>query len=55
MQINSNAPIISRHEITISAPLETVWRVLTQIDSWSDWNPDMRRPTSQDRLRSGNG
>jgi uncharacterized protein YndB with AHSA1/START domain len=43
MEINSNAPIISRHEITISAPLETVWRVLTQIDSWSDWNPDIAK------------
>jgi hypothetical protein len=43
METNSNAPIISRHEITISAPLETVWRVLTQIDSWSDWNPDIAK------------
>jgi hypothetical protein len=43
LEINSNAPIISRYEITIGAPLETVWWVLTQIDSWSDWNPDIAK------------
>lgn len=45
MEINSNAPIISCHELTISAPLETVWRVHTQIDSWPDWNPDIAKAT----------
>ena len=43
MEINSNAPIISCHETTISAALETVWRVHTQIDSWPDWNPDIAK------------
>jgi uncharacterized protein YndB with AHSA1/START domain len=45
MEINSNAPIISCHEITISAPPETVCRVLTQIVSWPDWNPDIAKAT----------
>jgi uncharacterized protein YndB with AHSA1/START domain len=41
MEINSNAPIVSRHEIAINAPLESVWRVFTDIDSWPEWNPDI--------------
>jgi hypothetical protein len=43
MEVNSKAPIISSHEITISAPLETVWRVHTQIANWPDWNPDIAK------------
>ena len=43
MEINSNAPVISRHEITIGAPLELVWQVHTEIDSWPQWNPDIAR------------
>ena len=43
MEINSNAPVISSHEITISAPLESVWRVHTEIDSWPQWNPDIAK------------
>jgi uncharacterized protein YndB with AHSA1/START domain len=43
MEINSNAPIRSCHEITINAPLETVWRVHTQINRWPDWNPDIAK------------
>jgi ligand-binding SRPBCC domain-containing protein len=34
MEINSNAPVISRHEITINAPLESVWLLHTEIDAW---------------------
>ena len=28
-----------RAEIQISAPIEQVWRVLTDFDHWKDWNP----------------
>jgi ligand-binding SRPBCC domain-containing protein len=43
VEINSNAPVISRHEITISAPLESVWQVHTEIDRWTQWNPDFSK------------
>jgi hypothetical protein len=43
MEINSNAPVISRHEITIKALLESVWRVHTEIDAWPQWNPDIAK------------
>ena len=41
MEINSNATVISPHEITINAPLESVWMVHTDLDSWPKWNPDI--------------
>jgi len=43
MEINSNAPVTSRRDISISAPLESVWRVHTEIDSWPQWNPDIAK------------
>jgi uncharacterized protein YndB with AHSA1/START domain len=44
-EINSNAPVVSRHEIAINAPLESVWRVFTEIDRWPEWNPDIPKAT----------
>lgn len=43
MDINLNAPIIARHDISISASLETVWELMTRIAAWPEWNPDIRR------------
>ena len=41
VEINQNAPVIARHEITIRAPLETVWRLHTEITGWPAWYPDI--------------
>jgi uncharacterized protein YndB with AHSA1/START domain len=41
MEINGNAPIIARHEISIRAPLETVWQLQTRVACWPEWNPDI--------------
>lgn len=32
-----------RSAIEIRAPLDTVWRVLTDFDAYPDWNPHIRR------------
>ena len=32
-----------RSAIEIRAPIETVWRVLTDFDSYPEWNPHIRR------------
>jgi len=28
---------------TINAPIETVWRVLTQVDDWTNWEPNVTK------------
>jgi uncharacterized protein YndB with AHSA1/START domain len=38
MQINETAPVVSSHQVIVRAPLEKVWRLLTDIDRWSNWN-----------------
>lgn len=45
MEVNSHAPIVSRHEITINAPLGSVWHVFTEINRWPEWNPDIPKAT----------
>jgi Polyketide cyclase / dehydrase and lipid transport len=42
---------ISREEVLIAAPLDTVWRLHTDISSWSEWLPDIDTSTSEGSLR----
>lgn len=35
--INENAPVKSRNQIEIGAPIETVWKILTDIMDWPKW------------------
>jgi uncharacterized protein YndB with AHSA1/START domain len=40
--IAESAPVASAAEGLIDAPIERVWAVLTAIDEWPAWNPDVR-------------
>jgi uncharacterized protein YndB with AHSA1/START domain len=35
--VNQNAPVKSRGELIIHAPIEKLWHVLTDIDHWPSW------------------
>lgn len=37
--INLNAPVITRQEIFVAAPLSQVWELHTDIAAWPMWNP----------------
>ena len=39
--IDRDAPVIARHEIDINAPLETVWRLHTDVNDWPAWQTDI--------------
>ena len=43
MDINPNAPVITRDEIVIAAPVSTVWNLLTDFAAWPRWNKDITR------------
>jgi uncharacterized protein YndB with AHSA1/START domain len=40
--IASDAPVVSTHEIAIEAPIGRVWEILTAIEAWPAWNPDVK-------------
>jgi hypothetical protein len=41
MDIHRNAAIVARDEITIEAPVATVWEIFTDIPRWPDWNANI--------------
>jgi len=40
--IEPAAPVVSTHVVEIDAPADRVWAVLTAIDRWDAWNPDVK-------------
>ena len=39
MEINQQAPLVARKEIFIQARPQSVWKIHTDINSWSQWQP----------------
>jgi uncharacterized protein YndB with AHSA1/START domain len=52
-KINESAPVIGRSETEIDAPVETVWDVLTAVESWPAWNPDIKSVSLEGELAEG--
>ena len=40
--INRTAPVVGTSEIEVAAVREVVWDVLTGIEHWPSWNPDVK-------------
>lgn len=53
MEINSKAPAIARHEIIVNASSETIWELLTNINHWSDWNPNISEARLEGLIKPG--
>jgi uncharacterized membrane protein len=41
MDIDRNAPVITRDEIVIKAPPGTVWNLFININAWPEWNKEI--------------
>ena len=53
MEINKKAPAVARKDIVINAPPEEVWEIHTDINGWSDWNPDIASSKLEGPLAEG--
>jgi len=51
--ITRDAPVVSSAEAQIDAPVETVWEILTAVDRWPSWNPDVKSVSSTGPLATG--
>ncbi len=52
--IDGNAPVIARHQIDINAPLETVWRLQTDVNNWLAWQTDITAARLDGPFEPGN-
>ena len=53
MEINSDAPVITRDEILIDAPVEAIWRIQTDVEAWPSWQPDVASAETEGPLEVG--
>jgi hypothetical protein len=49
----ADAPVVGESEAEIDASPEVVWDVLTRIDSWPTWNPDVKSASMQGSVAEG--
>ena len=51
--IAPDSPVVSAHEVVIDAPINRVWDVLTAIDRWPAWNPDVKSVSIDSAIAEG--
>lgn len=51
--INNQAPVLGGSEIEIAGAPEVAWDVLTAIERWPDWNPDVKSASLQGGIEEG--
>jgi len=53
VEVNKNAPVVAASDIEIAASPETVWDVLTDIEHWPGWNPDVKSMSFSGEVAEG--
>jgi uncharacterized protein YndB with AHSA1/START domain len=53
VEVNKNAPVVAADRIEIAASPQSVWDVLTDIESWPTWNPDVKSMSMEGDLAEG--
>lgn len=53
MDIDRTAPVVTREEIRIAAPLSTVWKLFTNISRWPEWHKEIERASLDGPLSVG--
>jgi uncharacterized protein YndB with AHSA1/START domain len=53
MEVNAHAPAVAHSEIEVAAPREIVWAVLTDVEGWPRWNPEVKSASLEGPLTKG--
>jgi uncharacterized protein YndB with AHSA1/START domain len=53
VDIDTRAPVVARGEIEVDSSIDTIWDVLTDIDRWPRWNPDVKTASLDGPLAAG--
>lgn len=53
MDINRKAPVLATGEIEVATDPKTVWNIISAIDHWPDWNPEVKLASLKGELTPG--
>lgn len=53
IQTNPSAPVYHKDEITIHAPVQRVWEILTRIEEWPEWQAAVTQANVLGDLKEG--
>lgn len=53
LRAKRDAPAFSSASIDIAAPAELVWQIMTRVEEWPKWNPDIKTATLEGPLARG--
>ena len=51
--INENAPVKSKNQMEIHAPVDTVWYILTDIKNWTKWQTAVTETIVDEKIEEG--
>jgi carbon monoxide dehydrogenase subunit G len=51
--VPADAPVVAESELEIGERLEAVWDVLTDVESWPTWNPDVKSASLEGNVAAG--
>ena len=55
MHVDSQAPAYVSGEKLVNAPAQVVWEVVSRIEEWPTWNPDVQKAALDGALAAGTG
>ena len=52
--VDLKAPVVSKHDVVIKAPLTVVWNLHTDVNEWTTWQKDITEARIDGRMEPGN-
>jgi len=53
LQASKSAPVYAEASVRISAPADTVWSLMADVEGWPSWNPEIARASIDRELARG--
>jgi carbon monoxide dehydrogenase subunit G len=53
LEADRQAAVFSREEVEVSATPEEIWEIMSDIEKWPQWNPDVKAATIEGELVEG--
>ena len=53
IKVNEKAPVLAKAKIEIKADPEIIWNIMTDIEAWPSWNPDIKKACLKGELKEG--